>query len=68
MLTMETVFVPAAGSSAEDDDWLMAYVHDAATERCDVVIRQAQDLGNPVATIHLPVRVPFGFHGSWIAD
>ncbi|WP_329073274.1 carotenoid oxygenase family protein [Amycolatopsis sp. NBC_01480] len=68
MLTMETVFVPTSDSAAEDDGWLMAYVHDVATERCDVVIRHAQDLANPVATIHLPVRVPFGFHGNWIAD
>jgi 8'-apo-carotenoid 13,14-cleaving dioxygenase len=68
MLTMETVFVPTSESSAEDDGWLMAYVHDATTERCDVIIRHAQDLAHPVATIHLPVRVPFGFHGSWIAD
>jgi carotenoid cleavage dioxygenase len=68
MLTMETVFVPTPDSATEDDGWLMAYVHDATTERCDVVIRHAQDLANPVATIHLPVRVPFGFHGSWIAD
>lgn len=67
MLTMETVFVPSAGSSAEDDGWLMAYVHDATTERCDVVIRHAQNLADPVATIHLPARVPFGFHSSWIA-
>ena len=22
----------------------------------------------PVATVHLPQRVPFGFHGNWIAD
>lgn len=66
-LTMETAFVPS-GDGAEDDGWLMAYVHDATTGLCDVEIRHAQDLADPVATIHLPVRVPFGFHGNWIAD
>ena len=25
-------------------------------------------LGEPVATIDLGVRVPFGFHGNWVAD
>jgi carotenoid cleavage dioxygenase-like enzyme len=35
----------------------------------DLVILAAQDFaGGPVARIHLPVRVPLGFHGSWIAD
>jgi carotenoid cleavage dioxygenase len=34
-----------------------------------VVILDAQDFaGEPIATIHLPVRVPFGFHGGWAAD
>ena len=68
MLTMETVFVPSADHAAEDDGWLMAYVHDATTGRGDVVIRHAQELAVPVATIHLPARVPFGFHGSWLPD
>ena len=37
--------------------------------RTDVVILDAQDFtGAPVATVHLPVRVPFGFHGSWVPD
>jgi Beta-lactamase/Retinal pigment epithelial membrane protein len=37
--------------------------------RTDLVILAAQDFaGEPVARIHLPVRVPRGFHGSWIAD
>jgi hypothetical protein len=35
----------------------------------DVVILDAQNfVGEPVATIRLPVRVPFGFHGGWAPD
>jgi len=63
------VFVPRAGASAEDDGWVMSYVYDAATDRSDVVVLDARDFGgDPVATVHLPVRVPFGFHGSWVPD
>jgi carotenoid cleavage dioxygenase-like enzyme len=67
--TLEPVFVPRSPDSAEDDGWIMSYVYDAATDRSDVVILAAQDFaGDPVATIHLPQRVPFGFHGNWVPD
>ena len=47
----------------------MAYVYDAATNGGNVVILHAQDFAaDPVATIHLPQRVPFGFHGNWVPD
>jgi carotenoid cleavage dioxygenase len=65
----EFVFVPSAGATSEDDGWLMGYVYDAAVDRSDLVILDAHDFGAaPVATVHLPVRVPYGFHGSWIPD
>ena len=67
--TLEPVFVARRGGTAEDDGWLMAYVYDGERNASDVVILNAQDIsGPPAATIHLPVRVPFGFHGNWIAD
>jgi carotenoid cleavage dioxygenase len=71
--TLEPVFVPRSaggtGGAEEDDGWVMSYVYDATTDRSDVVILDARDFtGEPVATIHLPTRVPFGFHGSWIPD
>jgi carotenoid cleavage dioxygenase-like enzyme len=29
----------------------------------------AQDVtAEPIARVHLPTRIPFGFHGSWISD
>ena len=53
--------------SNEDDGWIMSYVHDATTDTANVVILDAQDFsGEPVATVHLPQRVPFGFHGNWV--
>jgi carotenoid cleavage dioxygenase len=68
-LFMEPVFVPRTPDAEEDDGWVMAYVYDAATDGSDVVILHAQDFaGGPLATIHLPARVPFGFHGNWVPD
>lgn len=65
----ELVFVPAAGATAEDDGWLMGFVYDAATDRSDFVVLDAADITSaPVATVKLPRRVPFGFHGNWIPD
>jgi len=65
----EFVFVPSEAATSEDDGWLMGYVYDAAVDRSDFVILDAHDFGAaPVATVHLPVRVPYGFHGSWIPD
>jgi carotenoid cleavage dioxygenase-like enzyme len=69
MATLEPVFVPRTADAAEDDGWVLSYVYDGATGRSDVVILHGQDFaGDPVATIHLPDRVPFGFHGNWIPD
>jgi carotenoid cleavage dioxygenase len=65
----EAVFVPAAPGSAEDDGYVMAYVHNPDRGAADLVILAAQDFtAEPVARVHLPARIPLGFHGSWIAD
>ncbi|MGP3915346.1 carotenoid oxygenase family protein [Nonomuraea sp. 10N515B] len=63
----EPVFV--ASGQAEDDGYVLSYVNNPARGAADLVILSAQDFtGEPVATVHLPARVPLGFHGSWIAD
>ena len=68
-VTAEPVFVPRPDAVAEDDGWILSYVYDAGRDRSDVVILDARDFGgDPVATIRLPVRVPYGFHGGWVPD
>jgi carotenoid cleavage dioxygenase-like enzyme len=65
----EAVFVPSEGARAEDDGYAVAYVHNPDRGAADLVILAAQDFtGEPVARVHLPGRVPLGFHGSWIPD
>lgn len=65
----EAVFVPRSAEAAEDDGWLLCLTYDADADRSRLAIHHAQDLtAGPVATVHLPVRVPFGFHGNWVAD
>jgi carotenoid cleavage dioxygenase-like enzyme len=65
----EAVFVPGSPVAAEDDGYVMAFVHDPGRGAADLVILAAQDFGGkPVARVHLPARIPLGFHGSWIPD
>ncbi len=63
----EPVFVRAADGRGEDEGWVLSVVYDAARDASDLIILDATSFsGPPVATVHLPARVPFGFHGSWI--
>jgi carotenoid cleavage dioxygenase len=63
------VFAPSTPDADEDDGHVLAFVHDPDRGATDLVVLAAQDFaGPPVATVHLPARVPLGFHGSWVAD
>jgi carotenoid cleavage dioxygenase len=65
----ELVFVPDSDDAGEDEGWLMGLLHDRSTDRSSLVVLDASDIGGGVvAEVHLPVRVPAGFHGNWIPD
>jgi carotenoid cleavage dioxygenase len=61
----EVVFIPNHPDAAEDDGILMGFAYHADTDRSDLMLLDAGTL-DTVAAIHLPHRVPQGFHGNWI--
>jgi len=68
LLLGEMSFIPNpasnAGENAEDDGILMGYGYHRGRAEGQLLLLDAQTLES-VATIHLPQRVPMGFHGNW---
>lgn len=63
----ECTFVPAGDDAGEGEGWMLAYAWDRARDASDLVVLDALDLAaGPVARVHLPARVPYGFHGTWV--
>ena len=63
----EPVFV--AGGPGEDEGWIINLVHNETKQKSRMLIIDAQDFSAPpIATIHLPERVPYGAHGNWFPD
>jgi carotenoid cleavage dioxygenase len=63
----EPVFVPRGAE--EGDGWVLSVVYRGAENRSDVAIFEARDIARgPVGLAKLPRRVPFGFHGNWMAS
>ena len=65
----EAVFAPASATAGEDDGYVLAFIHNPERGAADLVLLAAQDFtAEPVARVHLPARIPLGFHGSWLPD
>ncbi len=65
----ETVFAPDPDGAAEDDGWLINAIYDDRTDSTDVCVLDARDVeAGPIARVHVPTRIPFGFHANWFAD
>ncbi len=65
----EPVFAPASPDAGEDEGWIISLTHDTNSDESRLIIVDAQNFSAPpVATIHLPRRVPYGAHGSWVPD
>jgi carotenoid cleavage dioxygenase-like enzyme len=63
----EPLFVPRTPGADEDDGWVLVLLYDQTrnASRFDVLDARAIT-DDPVATVWLPHRVPYGFHGNWV--
>jgi 9-cis-epoxycarotenoid dioxygenase len=63
----EPCFVPMdpAVSRGEDDGYILTFVHDEDAGTSELLVVNAADM-RLEATIQLPSRVPYGFHGTFI--
>lgn len=64
--TEEPVFVPKSDTAEEGDGWLISVIGRRDLNRSDVVILDSRDLAaGPVASIQVPFRLRYAFHGCW---
>jgi carotenoid cleavage dioxygenase-like enzyme len=63
----EPVFTHRSESAPEGDGYLLATVFRGREGVSEMVVLDAQNVtAGPIATAHVPRRVPFGFHGNWV--
>lgn len=64
----EAVFVPHPQANSEDHGWLLTFVYHEASDQSELIVLDAQNFTQPaIARIIMPQRVPYGFHGAWVA-
>jgi carotenoid cleavage dioxygenase-like enzyme len=66
--TGEAVFAADPSGTDERDGWVLTYELDAATGSTDLLVLDGHDITTEVARVHLPQRVPPGFHGNWLPN
>ena len=64
----EPLFLPRdPNSDREDDGYILVFVHDEKTWKSELQIVNAMNL-QLEASVKLPSRVPYGFHGTFISS
>ena len=59
-------FVPA-GAAASDDGHVLLLTHVLLEERSELLVLNARDVaGPPAAVVHVPRRIPYGFHTTFV--
>jgi len=63
----EPVFAPRSASAPEGDGYVLMLAYDQSTALSQLLVFVATDIERgPVARALLPLRIPAGFHGTWV--
>jgi len=58
---------PTPDNVVGDDGYVVSYVYDSRDDSSEVVVLDADRVDEePVARVRIPVRVPLGFHATWV--
>jgi Lignostilbene-alpha,beta-dioxygenase and related enzymes len=68
MVMGEFSFVEKRNAKREDDGYLLGYVYDKDKMTSSLMIFDASNFAqrSPLATIDIGIRIPNGFHGTWV--
>ena len=62
----EPAFAPRLDARSEDDGYLITFVTHGESGDSRALVIDAQNMSAPpLAEVHIPQRVPLGFHGTW---
>ena len=65
----EPQFCARDGATEEDDGYVVTFLHNQATRKGECWLFDARNIATgPIAKVHLPVRLPAGFHGVWVPE
>ena len=62
----EPCFIPRSKHASEGDGWIVQVCNLVDAGQTDVLLFDALEIEKgPIATIHVPIRLRFGFHGNF---
>ena len=63
----EPILAHRSEDAAEGDGYILVLAHDIENSLTELLVLPAEDIeAGPLATVKLPVRIPMGFHGTWV--
>ena len=64
----EPVYVPNPDSDKEEDGYVMVWVYNPGEDPFISILKAGSVAEGPIAKIHVPGRIPNGFHANWMQN